>query len=948
MVAVSKKKKTLMYGGSGYGGPPKVRQKGYSGDPPPKVPSGYTSSGPPKVVYSPTSQLDSTGNSLKMRAAVKTGRGAKSLAKGVGIGVGAVALGLPAGAASFGLTLATGAVAAGLTAVKSVGRLASAGVSAAYARRAKSTLKGKLGGLDEIGISNKLSSYESRKKNLNSRHLYSITRLTQALRQGKNVSQEISKADSKYQSALEALATQIEQKHSTKKLSGDGTTVFGRITAEEAQKQATDPSFVPLTLSQKLDLALQHSKSNLANRYENAKAAYETKRQTAINNKKKELGFSQVEQEFKKSKSDFNNSQRDFLAKQEKLDQFILDNPTNWAQKPEIQQIRSDVEASGKKYRDKLSQFQWKSSTFKNKEKELAKSLKSTRSLLGLGFKRHDGYNKGIDFYEGKAQGWKNSYKRTMHNLKQDWVDVDRIATKIGSFGFAKVSKRSDYDGTKSQYNTMSRSDINPFGFRPFTSKLEKIKNMQKLFETGKTDLTGLDKAIKDIQIKMYDKDINNSTNINAFLQNANKNESPGQSATRKIITRLNERLNKLDKKDPNYVYKQTELNYFLKTNMTDYYTMQMNSLNLDKSRRKKLLTIAELTTKDLISEPDYFKNINKLHANPDYNGLLTKLIAPNATTFDKLASLNDEKNRLISLSRGAKNLEGRAKANDELQIIKKLIRHNKGIELQEQITNEMKSSQQIVTNSIKERAKPKFQTPELKQNYINEIDSIRKELIADKSDYNHQKKVFTDIESKYTGLQDQLAVQLKDKAVIEETKANILRGKEKNAKKTIENLEKIKANENELIILDLEINKIKFQDPNSIKIKALDAKFNRLLETGNILHTEKKKLKDTASRIENFISENEKDMALFNEQFNKLNLNAQIERLQPQFDSEKEIMNAKKTKVETHFDNLKQKTEEYQAYLKLPEKVNINPSPTPSPSPSPSPRNQSDYQNTL
>ena len=53
---------------------------------------------------------------------------------------------------------------------------------------------------------------------------------------------------------------------------------------------------------------------------------------------------------------------------------------------------------------------------------------------------------------------------------------------------------------------------------------------------------------------------------------------------------------------------------------------------------------------------------------------------------------------------------------------------------------------------------------------------------------------------------------------------------------------------------------------------------------------------------------------------------------------------------IESKCDNLKQKTEEYQAYLKLPEKVNINPSPTPSPSPSPSPspNNSSHYSNSL
>ena len=740
MVAVTRKKKIHKGGSYKYEYNPKYGQFNYS-------------------------QKPNYGNSATRRLGQNFIEGAKPVAR-YAAAVVTSPLWVPAAAVGYAAGTAAGVLgaSAGLLryAAKAAYRKPAEGISWVIAKKSERIVAQKLGGLNQPKISKKLSGFELEKQKLDADYAQKMADYTQKSRTGKATTRDLSSLESSYKYHAENLLKQIETEHSKQKLglnttpatttgksattttaatvatgksaittgksATTTTTLKEKIKAVETARTDLDPT-AKLTLSEKLDLALTQSKTNLANRYETAKVAYETKRQEKIKTKKAELGYNKAQTEFTKSQASLTTSQADFTKKQEALDALISKNPKNYMHTPDFRQLTERLQNSGQKYRENLKEFEITSKQFTQKEKELAKALRSTRTWYG--FKKHDGSNKDIEFYEGKAKSWKNTFRRHKHESQEDLKDIYRLRDKMSTFGISKLQtrlglnhpKREKYS-VKSEYNTMSRTDFNPFGIKLGTSKLRQIDKMKEFLDT-KTSLLDLDTQIKDTQSK-----IDSPDSINEFDNVEQPNILNSVKASKfESINELRQNLDALVSNDPQNIVKKTELENQLKLKIKDYYTTELDSLNLDKGKRQKLLTIAQLTTNNLISEKDYAKNIQKIHENPEYNDLLSKMLNPKHPKADIIDGLTDAKDRLIQVSNEAPNLKGRIKANNELQIIKKLLRYSEGKALQEKIAAELQGAQNLVTSSIENRQLEKQKAALIQTQKVKKLEKEAEEL---------------------------------------------------------------------------------------------------------------------------------------------------------------------------------------------------------------------------
>ena len=296
--------------------------------------------------------------------------------------------------------------------------------------------------------------------------------------------------------------------------------------------------------------------------------------------------------------------------------------------------------------------------------------------------------HKGIEFYEGKVSSWENSYKRQKEGLKKDWQTVGEYTDKaltflpkaIGLYKPKPSVKSNENYGIKSDYEDQ-KTDFKPFGVGTFTSKMEQLGNIETFL--NKTSLTDYDDKIKTLKTE-----IANPINAQNFLDN-NKN------IPQQLRANIKDDLKQLSALDPLDVKGKTDLDYKLKQYVTDYQNAQLNTLELDKSTRQKLLTNAQSTTNELMNKNSYFESIKELHKKPEYNALISKLINPNLDKQEKEAlvkELEAKQAKLIAKSKNGKNLNSKIATDDELQYVKKLLRYNKGEILKAQIDTELKN----------------------------------------------------------------------------------------------------------------------------------------------------------------------------------------------------------------------------------------------------------------
>ena len=859
---------------------------------------------------------------------------------------------ITAAVAAAPFAIASGATAAAVSGLAAVGkaayRLPAAGIAGHYAKKSEETLTKKLG-VNRAGISTNLSKLEIAKQKLDAEYSAKIAKSRENIMSGKTKPKDKSteKLQQEYESKATALYTQIQKQHTSKDLHQKNNT-------RKIQPIGPTNPNNKTTLSEKIDFALQKSKNNLEKTYEKAKSEYRIKQQEAITGIKKDLNYDTKKQAHEQTRSELSTALSKFDTNKKNLD-AKMSTDKNFIFTKEYAQNTKALATEKLEYDEKLKAYTTSSESINKLEKDFAKQIKSygkkNRGTGGIGGL------KDIEFYEGKAQSWRNTEKRHRHEMSEDYKDIGRAAKKFGSFGILKTSKREKVNyGIESEYEG-KRTDINPFGFKPFSSKMSKIKSMETLFDGSTTTLKDFDTQIKDLKSDIANVDILD------FDPKTRKASTPEQATKIEEINKLQAGLQELTMKNNKDFVQIEEYKNKLKQNISEFQNAELNALILDKSKRQKLLGIAESTTNNLIDDKQYAKNMKKLHENPDYNPLLSKMLKGDPK--DKESIINDltaKKNELIQKSESG-SLGTKIKINEELQIVKKLLRYTEGKQLQEKIkaeTQDLLTSQTNMETAAKQKKANMELEAKIKQRNEDEKDPIKlnKFIIEDLAKLEEQKGELKEISTNYNNQKTFFDTEIKPEA--DKVQTNIkqitenIRITEANIKQSYKDIKsnrvKYKKNEEDIINLesDREILLEKIEDAK------LDGKNTTISELRKkIIETNLASLKDNNKQIilnNNILATS---IANANNQLPILQKNLSEEKTQPilkEFEDRTKLLKETNKSRKEQLKNFEENVEKIKL-LRLKQKSLMPkpvenetggpvpvPAPTPTPVPTPAP----------
>lgn len=683
------------------------------------------------------------------RGAQQVGQAAKTLGKNVGLGV----VGITGAVVAAPFAAAAAAAAAGVSGLamagKAIYRIPAAAIAGYKKKTSEETLTKKLG-VNHAGISTNLSKLEIAKQKLDAEYSEKLAKSRESIMSGKKPNKKDKTTETlqkEYESKATALYTQIQKQHTSKELHQKNNTRKMQPIGPTNPNNKT-------TLSEKIDFALQKSKNNLEKKYENAKSEYRIKQQAAITSIKNGLDYDTKKQAHEKTRSELSTALSKFDTNKKNLD-AKMSTDKNFIFTKEYAQNTKALETEKLEYNKKLKEYTTSSESINKLEKDFAKQIK-TYGKKNRG-KGEIGGLKDIEFYEGKAQSWRNTEKRHWHEMTEDIKDIGRATGRFGALGqsnlIAKkiglnpISKREKVNyGIESEYEG-KRTDINPFGFKPFSSKMSKIKSMETLFDGNTTTLKDFDTKITDLKSEIANVDILD------FDTKTRKASTPEQETKIEEINKLQAGLKDLTMKNNKDFVQIAEYQNKLKQNISEFQNAELNALILDRSKRQKLLGIAESTTNNLIDDKQYAKNIKKLHENPEYNPLLSKMLKGE----DKAEIINEltaKKAELIQQSESG-SLESKIKVNEELQTVKKLLRYTEGKQLQEKIkaeTQDLLTSQTNMEKAAKQKKANMELSAKIKQRNEDEKDPIKLNqfIIEDLAKLEEQKAELKEISTNY------------------------------------------------------------------------------------------------------------------------------------------------------------------------------------------------------